>query len=50
VPEPAGYPPARAWNEKDMNLRRVFAIFVVIQIVGWLFLLALQFGIDGIVH
>jgi hypothetical protein len=50
VREPAGYPPARAWNEKDMNLRKVFAIFVAIQIVGWLFLLALQLGIEGIVH
>jgi hypothetical protein len=31
-----------------VNLRKVFAIFVVIQVVGWLFLLAMHLGIDGI--
>jgi hypothetical protein len=33
-----------------VNLRKVFIIFVVIQIVGWLALLALQNGIEGIVR
>ncbi|MDX6591849.1 MAG: hypothetical protein QOJ13_1045 [Gaiellales bacterium] len=33
-----------------MNLRKVFAIFVVIQILGWLFLLAMQFGIAGLLR
>jgi hypothetical protein len=37
-------------NHAGVNLRKVFAIFVIIQIVGWVLLLAMQNGIEGIVR
>jgi hypothetical protein len=44
------YGGAGVWNHPLVNLRKVFLIFVAIQIVGWLALLAMQNGIEGLVR